>query len=39
MTGNVRKGQPMQKWIIPPIVIPFGIALAILAIAFVRTFG
>ena len=29
----------MQNWLIPPIVIPFGIALAILAISLVRAFG
>jgi len=29
----------MQNWIIPPIVIPIGIALAVMAISFARTFG
>jgi hypothetical protein len=29
----------MQNWIIPPIVIPFGIALAILVISLVRALG
>jgi hypothetical protein len=29
----------MQKWIIPPVVIPVALVLAILAISYARTFG
>jgi len=29
----------MQNWLIPPIVIPFGIVIAILALTLVRAFG
>ena len=29
----------MQNWIIPPIVIPFAIALGLLALVLVRQFG
>jgi len=29
----------MQNWLIPPIVIPVGIVIAILALSLIRAFG